>query len=164
MELIDVIQKIVASHLDNAGLTDYVIGTVTKISPLEITLISTMLPIPQDVLILTETVMEKKIPYNQHTHTMDAAAHAHNLPSTLAHDHVVLDDTGQPTNILTSESLNGQLSTDDTAIEAIISDSYAGLPVVNGYLIINPGLSIGDKVVMLRVMGGQNFIVLSRTV
>lgn len=32
----------------------------------------------------------------------------------------------------------------------------------NGYVVTNRGLQTGDKVIMLRVMGGQGFIVLSR--
>jgi len=56
MELVKRIQQIVRNYLANAALTDYAVGTVTKINPLEITLMSTMLPLPSAVLILTETV------------------------------------------------------------------------------------------------------------
>lgn len=31
-----------------------------------------------------------------------------------------------------------------------------------GYIILNRGLEVGDKVLMLRVMRGQQFIILSR--
>lgn len=36
------------------------------------------------------------------------------------------------------------------------------LPVENGYIILNRGLAVGDRVLLLRVQGGQKFIVLSR--
>lgn len=61
MELIDAIQSIVGNYNKNSGLTDLAIGTVTKTSPLEITLTATMLPIPKENLYLTEPVVEKKL-------------------------------------------------------------------------------------------------------
>ena len=36
------------------------------------------------------------------------------------------------------------------------------LPVEDGYIILNRALAVGDKVLLLRVMGGQMFLVLSR--
>lgn len=36
------------------------------------------------------------------------------------------------------------------------------LPVKDGYIILNRGLEVGDTVLMLRVLRGQKFIVLSR--
>lgn len=36
------------------------------------------------------------------------------------------------------------------------------LPAGNGYIILNRGLQAGDKVVLLKVQGGQKYIVLSR--
>lgn len=36
------------------------------------------------------------------------------------------------------------------------------LPVQEGYIILNPGLKVGDRVLLLKVQRGQKFIVLSR--
>ncbi len=36
------------------------------------------------------------------------------------------------------------------------------LPVERGYIILNRGLQAGDRVVLLKVQGGQRYIVLSR--
>ena len=36
------------------------------------------------------------------------------------------------------------------------------LPVENGFIILNRGLAVGDKVLLLRVQSGQKFIILSR--
>ena len=41
-------------------------------------------------------------------------------------------------------------------------ENGAQLPVTDGYIILNRGLLIGDKVLLLRVQHGQKFIVLSR--
>lgn len=110
--LVDTIQNITTNVLKNAGLTDFVSGTVSKVSPLEITLVSNMLPIPATALILTSAVIEKKL------------------------------------------SISGIAPSEITCYEN-------GVPLGAG--IITRGLSVGDKVVMLRVMDGQQFIVLSRT-
>ena len=36
------------------------------------------------------------------------------------------------------------------------------LPVESGYIVLNRALAVGDRVLLLRVQGGQRFIVLSR--
>ena len=36
------------------------------------------------------------------------------------------------------------------------------LPVENGYIILNRGLEVGDKVLMMKVQKGQKYVVLSR--
>ena len=41
-------------------------------------------------------------------------------------------------------------------------ENGAALPVQSGYILLNRGLQAGDRVVLLRVQGGQKFIVLSR--
>jgi len=45
-------------------------GTVTKPSPLEITIDTAMAPLKSSVLYLTESVVEKKIPVVAHNHTI----------------------------------------------------------------------------------------------
>lgn len=94
-------------------LTDLETGTVTAVSPLEITPDSSMAPLRREVLYLTESVVEKK------------------LPATALSDVAVVEN-GSP------------------------------LPVEDGYIILNRGLAVGDKVLLLRVQHGQRFVVLSR--
>ena len=36
------------------------------------------------------------------------------------------------------------------------------LPVENGYILLNRGLEVGDKVLMMKVQKGQKYVVLSR--
>jgi len=129
-ELIDVLQKITGNYMNNAGLTDLVIGTVTKASPLEVTLVNTMLPLPAEVLILTESVVEKKIPITDHKHNV-------------THNHVI--------NVCSTELGN-----------IVCYEHGKALPRKDGFIILNRALAVGDKVIMLRVLNGQNFIILSR--
>ena len=49
--------------------TDLRVGTVTKESPLEITINTQSAPLKGPVLILTEPVVEKKIPVLEHLHS-----------------------------------------------------------------------------------------------
>lgn len=142
-ELIDTLQQIVGNSMKNAGLTDIVIGTVTKVGPLEVTLVSTMLPLPQEVLILTEPVIEKKIPITDHRHDV---THNH-----VIHDTYTGGGTSEDSNVCSVELKH-----------IICYENGKPLPRRNGYIILNRGLEVGDKVIMLRVLNGQNFIILSR--
>lgn len=108
--------------------TDLVTGTVTGVSPLEITSDASMAPLQKEVLFLTEAVVEKKIPVLEHTHTTGGA-----------------------------ESSAGLKEADIAAVE-----HGKPLPVRGGYIVLNRGLELGDKVLLLRVQHGQKFIVLSR--
>ena len=92
-----------------------------------------MAPLRQQVLFLTEPVIEKKIPILQHNH--------------------VIHDT----------YTGGGESEDNLLQDAIVCyENGKALPVQNGYIILNRALEVGDKVLLLRVMGGKRFIVLSR--
>lgn len=49
------------------------------------------------------------------------------------------------------------------ALQSIVcTENGQALPVQDGYIILNPALQAGDKVLLLRVQKGQKFIVLSR--
>ena len=50
MGLKQTIQKIIRDYLGNLALTDLAEGTVTSVEPLSVTLINTMLPLPNNVL------------------------------------------------------------------------------------------------------------------
>lgn len=133
MELSEVLYLYAQDAMKNGGLTDLTIGTVTGVNPLEITTKVAMVPLRQQVLFLTEPVIEKKIPILQHNH--------------------VIHDT----------YTGGGESEDNLLQNAIVCyEDGKALPVQNGYIILNRALEVGDKVLLLRVMGGQRFIVLSR--
>lgn len=166
------------------GLTDLAVGTVTNVDPLEVTIRETMAPLPQEVLWLTAAVVEKKIPVLAHEHITKGFRHSHTV-SGLGHSHTVsglghshsTDEGGTGTSLggsyQTDDSLGGSYATGD----ALTPDAYTAdqrlkdivcyedgkaLPVEDGYIILNRGLAVGDKVLLLRVMRGQQFIILSR--
>lgn len=156
MELLEMLQLINKSSQNSAGPTDYVTGTVTQASPLEIKIDNVMQPLQAQSLILTEPVIEKKIPVLNHQHYI----------STLTHEHTC------PTGV-TSPGLTGQYITETSLVSEGFNAALQGqnivcyengeeLPIKDGYIILNRALEKGDKVVMLRVNAGQRFIVLSR--
>lgn len=137
MELLDVLQQI--SQANNRAMqpTDLVVGTVTKGKPLEITTDNQAAPLRAAVLYLTAAVVEKKV---------TTFAHSHNT----THNHTVTDATIQPA---------GQCSTELTGITCY--ENGQALPN-DGFITLNRGLEVGDKVLMLRVQHGQKYVVLSR--
>lgn len=184
MDLVDVLHEIMEGSMDAYGLSDLAVGTVTSTDPLEITIREAMAPLPQEVLWLTAAVVEKKIPVLEHEHITAGFRHSHSV-SGLGHSHGVsglghthsaeggatgsaLDGVHQ-----TGDSLNGEYRTGD----GLVPDAYTSdkrlkdivcyedgnpLPVEDGFIILNRGLEKGDKVLLLRVLRGQQFIILSR--
>jgi len=73
MELIEVIQSIVQGAIKSSDLSDLVIGTVSKVSPLQITEENVSDPIPAQALLLTAAVVEKKITTLRHNHAISNA-------------------------------------------------------------------------------------------
>lgn len=71
-------------------------------------------------------------------------------------------------NVATAPLRAGQLYLTEPVVEKKIPGDRTcmehGVPVPpsEGYTILNRGLAVGDKVLLLRVMHGQRFVVLSR--
>lgn len=165
MDLIDTLHGIMQDSMGAYGLTDLSVGTVTKTSPLEIKTQETMAVLPQEVLWLTSAVIEKKLPILEHEHITAGLRHGHAV-SGLTHSHTSPEGA-------TGDALGGSYPAGDGLIQdAFPSDKRLGdiacledgkkLPVKDGYIILNRGLETGDKVLLMRVMRGQQFVVLSR--
>lgn len=86
MNLAETVYLMVQKSMKAAQLTDFEVGTVTAVGPLEITTDPSMQPIPSSILYLTEPVIEKKIPILAHTHEVDGLAHSHSVTG-LSHLH-----------------------------------------------------------------------------
>lgn len=157
MELLEMLQLINQSSQQGAGLSDYVAGTVTQADPLEIKVDNMMQPLQAQSLILTEPVIEKKIPVLSHKHYIKTLTHTHVTP------------TGPTNPGLTGQYL-GESSLESSGYDPTLQgeniicyENGEALPVKDGYIILNRALEVGDRVIMLRVNGGQRFIVLSRS-
>lgn len=114
-------------------LTDLRTGTVTAVDPLEITINTAMAPLKESVLLLTESVVEKKIPVLEHNHVIhDTYTGGGSSENNLLESQIICYEHGKP------------------------------LPVEDGFIILNRKLEVGDKVLLLRIEHGQRFIILSR--
>ena len=206
MNLAETVYLMAQKSMKAAQLTDLKMGTVTSVGPLKITIDPSMPPLPAGVLLLTEPVIEKKIPILTHSHEVDGLAHSHSVTglshqhstSGLSHTHMVNGlghshalNSGTGPGETTGESLDGIYPSENALSSSYQSDTQLTgtypttgalgdaesssalgnvacvengviLPVENGYIILNRGLEVGDKVLLLRVQNGQKFIVLSR--
>lgn len=165
MDLVDVLHHVVERSMDAYGLSDMAIGTVTSVTPLEVTVRESMAPLPAEALHLTAAVIEKKIPLLAHQHVTNGFRHAHSI-SGLSHAHDTAEGATGPAlegSLQTGEALLPDEYTSDERLRDIVCyEDGQPLPVENGYIILNRALAVGDKVLMLRVMRGQQFIILSR--
>lgn len=167
MTLKDVLLQMMQENTAAGQPTELRLGTVTSADPLEITVNPAAAPLRKSQLLLTGSVVEKKIPVLQHTHDTSGFSHIHQV-SGLGHNHTYPGGA-------TGEALEGTYPTQ----AALTQDTYTSdaqlleekivcvehgqpLPVEDGYIILNRALAAGDRVLLLRVMHGQRFIVLSR--
>ena len=157
MTLLDALQMVSDQNRKAAQPSDLETGTVTKVDPLEVTRDIQQQALRQEVLYLTESVVEKKIPILDHNHYAINLGHTHTCP----------DGT-------TSEALTGRYLTE---AYSLVSEGYDAteqtqdivcwehgekLPIEDGFIILNRKLEVGDKVLLWRVLNGQKFVIISR--
>lgn len=167
MDLTDVMRQMMQQSMEGYGLSDMTIGTVTGVKPLTVKIREGMADIPQKALRLTAAVIEKKIPVLEHLHTTDGFRHAHALPD-LTHTHSggegetgsALEGSHETENGLEQDAFDSDRRLLKSKI--VCYEDGKPLPVKDGYIILNRALETGDKVLLLRVMRGQQFIILSR--
>ena len=125
MNLIDVMHTINQSSMAAYGLSDLAVGTVTRTAPLEVTLRESMAPLPQEVLWLTEPVIEKKLPVLAHRHETAGFRHSHTV------------DTAEG-SFSTSDALTPDAYTSDQRLDGIVCyEDGKPLPVENGFIVLN---------------------------
>ena len=148
--------KYVSRQGQQAKPTDYVRGTVTSEDPLKITIDDTMQELERQSLILTASVVERKIPVLAHKHYISTLSHTHTCPTGSTTPGLTGQYLGEES--LVSEGANSTLQSENI----ICYENGEPLPVEDGYIVLNRKLESGDKVLMLSVSSGQLFIVLSR--
>lgn len=155
MNLVDAL-VMVSEGTSKAGQPcDLEVGTVTTVNPLSITRDVAQAPLTEAVLILTESVVEKKIPILDHIHHINTLSHSHSCP-----------DGGTSTNLTgsypTLTSLVSSGANSDQTQNIICYEHGQPLPIEDGFIILNRALEVGDRVLLLKVQKGQKFIILSR--
>lgn len=165
MDLIDVLHQTVEDTMGAYGLSDMAVGTVTSTEPLEVTIRESMAPLPQEALRLTSAVIEKKIPALAHKHDTIGFRHNHAIPG-LSHTHDAPDGatgTALEGEYATGDALTPDAYTSDEQLTDIVCyEDGKPLPEEDGFILLNRRLAVGDRVLLLRVMRGEQFIILSR--
>lgn len=155
MNLVDALVMVSEGTAKASQPCDLEVGTVTTVNPLSVTRDVAQAPLTEAVLILTESVVEKKIPILDHIHHINTLGHSHTCP-----------DGGTSTNLTgsypTLTSLVSEGANSDQTQDIICYEHGQPLPIEDGYIILNRALEVGDKVLLLRVQKGQKFIILSR--
>jgi hypothetical protein len=202
--LLATIQSIAVNAVNSTNPISFVFGTVTSASPLKIRMDQSTINLEGDSLILTASVIEKKLVINKHSHTEDESLvdytatgnmgapiifvpsgmelYVVNLNFNPNEPRTDTDDakgTGSnPKYIVNPAIPNPQVlplkhahAIHDTVVDAYVyeegkdDDDHKLLVEKDDERIVvtvNRALQKNDKVVMLRVCGGQRFIVLSR--
>lgn len=151
----------------------YCYGTVTNADPLKIRLNDTTLEITGNSILLTESVVEKKITIQKHTHKIGStiANHTHivSAPPLSVVGAVPAAPPTAPTaagTVPKTNDFNQNTEIVTTVLEAVCTEFGKNLPVDRDderiVITTNRALEKDDRVLMLRVSAGQRFIVLSR--
>ena len=133
------IRRMIQDTLRSENLADYTIGTVSSIEPLKVRLSGMNEELYGDCLYVTESVLEK---------TIDKVEHKHKYYDS---------DTGEGA----SGSSNRETEIELSNIQCYLKGEPLGYSKDNK-IIINKGLEVGDKVIMLKVRHGQVYIILSK--
>jgi hypothetical protein len=169
--LLTTIQSIAVNAVKSTVPTEYCYGTVTNANPLSIRLNESTLEISGESIVLTEPVIEKKITIQKHTHQIGSGVGTHT--HSISELPVTPPPPAPPTPIgtvsgatLIPNEINASTTVVDTVLDAVCTEHGTDLPTDsnNDRIIVttNRALEKDDKVLMLRVSGGQIFIVLSR--
>lgn len=156
--LLESIQEIVKNTNNSLALTDILFGTVTSTSPLKIQ-VEQKLELTEEFLILTKNVVDYKVNVtldNWKTNEISLRkkhTHTGNLDISVSSEIVPNDNNAKITN-----TVNGNVSISDTTIDFSHSHSISGKKSIT----IHNALVKGDKVSLIRQMGGQKFIVLDK--
>lgn len=158
--LLTTIQAIAVRAVQSTNPVVFTFGTVTNDNPLRVRIDESTLELEGESLILTANVVEKKIEIDKHTHKYGESlkGHTHQLSGSSA----------------TGGAISGS-ATPSTDIGSEVSDTvFSGRCIENGKtrdgdagndkitIILTRALKNDDRVIMLRVCSGQEWIILSR--
>lgn len=167
--LLTTIQGIAIRAVQSTNPVSFTYGTVTGDSPLRVRIDQSTIELSGDSLILTANVVEKTVEIDRHTHGYDAA--------TLAHTHAIVKQpvtTGEPPTVVPVGTCTGTTVSsadigkfvEDTVLSARCiehGETREGAADASKVVItVTRKLRKGDKVIMLRVCSGQEWIILSR--
>lgn len=137
MNLGQAINEKIENYVKAFPFFDIMIAKIYSVNPITIQLANTVGPIQSQSVLLTESVIEKKI-------------------DIVEHNHRYYDSDTEGTN---------QYRISDNALQNVQvyeNGKPLGRDKTNTKLIMNKGLEVGEKVLVLRAKEGKQFIILSR--
>lgn len=141
--LLEVMRNSAVSAIPPEVRTDLIYGNITSISPIRVS-IENRFEVDESMLILSPWCYDKTITFTVPSHAHTASATELEVP---AHKHTLVDEPEKKTSEVASVSLSPSVS-----IRANESEQVS--------LKVWDGIGVGDKVVLLRVASGQQYIVL----
>lgn len=168
--LLSTIQSIAVNAVKSTNPLEFTFGTVTQINPLKVRIDNSTVELAAESLILTANVVEKTITIKKHTHT--ESEELIDVESAVADTGgaVTFTNSGLPPTSA-GITLKHNHTIDTTALEAYCTDHGEVLPFKQDphddtddetVVTITRALKKGDKVIMLRVCSGQEYIIMSR--
>lgn len=161
--LLSTIQGIAVRAVNSTNPVLFTYGTVTGVEPLKVRIDESTIELSGESLILTANVVEKTVTIQKHTHGMDSQLMDITAAAAATGGNVSFTVNGVPTSSVT---LNHKHTNETTVLDAVCNEHGEELPkdADNDRIVvtINRALKKGDRVVMLRVCSGQEYIILSR--
>lgn len=162
--LLSMIQNIAVKAVNSTNPTTFTFGTVTSADPLKIRIDQSTIELEGDSLILTANVVEKTLTIQKHNHGEDEQL-------TDIVQAVASMTTGQVSfttgpNVGAGVTLKHKHSIETEVVDAVCTEFGEELPKDKDddriVVTINRALKKDDRVIMLRVCAGQEYIILSR--
>lgn len=174
--LVEVIKKVALEAVKASNPTSLVIGTVTSTSPLQIT-VDQKLTLDEDFLILTKNVknhyVDMSVSHSTVSNGIAGLSHSHSYSGETeennidAHTHNITSETGEMASSeaiagttlhkhLYSGTTNEAFSNSESATKH--SHEYKGKKKI----MLHYGLKQGESVLLIKMQGGQKYIVLDR--
>lgn len=154
MSLLDTIKRAAIDAINATNPVNVLYGKVTKINPLEIQ-VHQKLTLTSEFLILGSNVTDHEVDMTVNHTTGNALGNI-----DLNHSHGYSGNTSNSGETPHDHGYSGTTSPSGGTRDLSHSHSYSG----KKKFIVHNALKLGEKVILLRVQGGHQFVVLDRVV
>lgn len=162
--ILSTIQTIAVRAVESTNPVVFTYGTVTSADPLKVRIDESTIELSGESLILTANVVEKTVTIQKHTHGENEMLQDISAAVT---DPTTFKVTFTPgPNPGTGITLKHKHSIETEVVDAVCTEHGEELPTDKDddriVVTINRALKKDDKVIMLRVCSGQEYIIISR--
>lgn len=160
--LVQVIKKIVTETVEASQPSCIVMGVVTSVSPLTVT-VEQRLTLTENFLILTNNVMDHEVDMD-----ISATTDVREVRAGHTHEFDVIETVTSESNETVAEggqgihvhdvNINYHNTTDEASMNADHDHNISGTKKI----LLRYGLKQGENVLMVRVQGGQRYVIIDR--